>query len=362
MQRLTVNTILSKNLSRGNVMGSKSDNHSCDVKKTITMQDVAKAAGVSISTVSRVLDERLPTSRSEAANKVRQVAKSLGYHRDYVASSLRRGDSGTIGILVPRLTDTVTAMLYEEISRAAARRGYFTIVATCGDEQENEASAVESLLARRVDGLIMSTCRLGDVLPQQLRSRNIPHVLALRTDGISQSSVGDDEQGAYFATRHLIDLGHRDIGIIAGPDFASNAVNRREGFKRAMAEAGLNINNNWYRCSDFNIQSGEYEGNEILKLSQKPSAIFAVNDDLAIGVMSAAHRLGIIIGDDLSLVGYNDIPLVSRLPIPLTSVKTPFDQIASYAVDTLLSADGKTIQHHIMPSLIPRGSTKPFLR
>lgn len=229
------------------------------------MRDVANAAGVSISTVSRILDERLPPSKSASAEKVRQVARELGYRRDYVASSLRRGGTGTLGVLVPRLTDAVTAMLFEEIAKAASHRGYFAVVATCGDDPQQERESVESLLDRRVDGLIMSTCRLGDPLPQTLRERDIPHVLALRTDGVSPSSIGDDELGGYLATRHLIDLGHKNIGLIGGPDFASNALNRRKGFEKAMREAGLTIQPQWCCSSDFNIQSGEEAGMKLLR-------------------------------------------------------------------------------------------------
>lgn len=344
-------------------MNSKfSNDNRAAAKAPATMRDVARLAGVSMSTVSRILDERLPASKSVSAEKVRDAARQLGYRRDYVASSLRRGDTGTLGVIVPRLTDTVTAMLFEEIATAAARKGYFAIVAVCGNDPEQERLAVESLLNRRVDGLIMSTCRINDPLPQELRERQIPHVLALRTDGISNSSVGDDELGGYLATRHLIDLGHKDIGIIAGPDFASNALNRRKGFHRAMEEAGLSINPDWLLASDFNVQSGEDTALKLLRGPTRPSAIFAVNDELAIGAISAAHQLGITIGDDLSLVGYNDIPLVSRLPVALTSVKTPLSQIASNAVELLLSDHGQYQQWDATPTLIPRKSTRPFRR
>lgn len=169
-------------------------------------------------------------SRSPSAEKIREAAKQLGYRRDYVASSLRRGDTGTIGVLVPRLTDTVTAMFYEAVSQAAARQGYFTVVATCGNDPDTEERATQSLLDRRVDGLILSTCRTDDRLPQQLREKQINHVLALRTDGISPSAIGDDELGGYLATRHLLDLGHREIGIIAGPNFSSSTLNRQKDF------------------------------------------------------------------------------------------------------------------------------------
>lgn len=338
-------------------MDQESEHSGAPEKKLATMRDVARVAGVSVSTVSRILDERLPASRSASAERVRQVARDLGYRRDYVASSLRRGDTGTLGVLVPRLTDAVTAMLFEEIARAAARRGYFAIVATCGDSKEQEQIAVESLLDRRVDGLIMSTCRLDDPLPQTLRERDVPHILALRTDGVSPSSVGDDELGGYLATRHLIDLGHREIGLIGGPDFASNARNRRKGFERAMNEAGLAINPAWCRHSDFSIPSGELQGIDILSQPHHPSALFAVNDELAIGVVAAAHHQGLAVGEDLSLVGYNDIPLVSRLPVALTSVRTPLDHIASNAVDMLLNPEVNNNLRVTTPSLIPRKST-----
>ncbi|MFQ9621813.1 MAG: LacI family DNA-binding transcriptional regulator [Enterobacteriaceae bacterium] len=175
-------------------MDQESELNDLPEKKLATMRDVARAAGVSVSTVRAYSMNGYPL-RAAPRQKIRQVARELGYRRDYVASSLRRGDTGTLGVLVPRLTDAVTAMLFEEIARAAARRGYFAIVATCGDSKDQEKNAVESLLDRRVDGLIMSTCRLDDPLPQTLRERDVPHVLALRTDGFSPSSVGDDELG-----------------------------------------------------------------------------------------------------------------------------------------------------------------------
>ncbi len=127
-----------------------------------------------------------------------------------------------------------------------------------------------------------------------------------------------------------------------------------------MQEAQAEVNPQWWRDSDFTIVAGENAGYEILNSPARPSAIFAVNDDLAIGVMAAAHRLGLEIGRDVSLVGYNDIPLVSRLPIPLTSVKTPLDQLASHAVELLLGHHVENPQRYSLPTLIPRASTRPY--
>ena len=325
----------------------------------VTLLDVAAAAGVSKSTVSRILDERLPRSESATAQRVRQVAAELGYVRDPSAASLRRGTTMTIGVVVPRLTDTVMAMLYEALAHAGQRSGHFTIVATTGDEPDAERSAVEALLQRRVDGVILSTARLGDDFPSQLAARGVPCVLALRTDGHSLASVGDDRLGGYLATRHLLDLGHRRIGLIAGPGYASSARGRVEGYRQAMVEAGIDVDPGWVVESTFGIDSGADATRTLMRLDLRPTAVFAVNDNTAIGALSAFENLGLSVPEDVSLIGYNDIPIVSHLPTPLTSVRVPFDQIASAALELLISGpQGKQDRIRVAsPTLIPRRST-----
>jgi LacI family transcriptional regulator len=325
----------------------------------VTLHDVAAAAGVSKSTVSRILDERLPRSEGETAKRVRKIAVELGYVRDVSAASLRRGKTLTIGAIVPRLTDTVMAMLYESLARACARSGRFAIVATTEDEPQADRAAAQTLLQRGVDGLVISTARIGDDFPEELSARGVPFVLALRTDGRSLSSVSDDILGGYLATRHLIDLGHRRIGLIAGPPYASSSRGRVEGFGRAMAEAGLAVDPALIVESSFGIDSGAEATDALMRLSPPPTAIFAVNDNTAIGALSMLTRLGLSVPEDVSLVGYNDIPIVSRLPTPLTSVRVPFDQIASAALDLLAQgpADGADRIRIATPTLIPRRST-----
>ncbi|MFT4280158.1 LacI family DNA-binding transcriptional regulator [Microbacterium sp.] len=324
----------------------------------VTLREVAEAAGVSISTVSRILDERTPPSKSETAQRVRAVADELGYRRNVFASNLRRGATGTIGVLVPRLTDAVMAMMFEAIERVARQRGYFAVVATCGDDPDAERRATETLLDRGVDGLILATARLDDELPASLRSRGVPHVLALRTDRVSPSSLGDDETGGYLALRHLLDLGHRDIGVITGPWFTSSGRDRRAGATRAAAEAGVALADERILAVGYGLQHGIDAGRQLLAGDSRPTAIFAANDNLAVGVLSVAYSLGIRIGEELSIVGYNDIPLVAQLPVPLTSVHTPFDQIAANAVELLLG-ESSTQTLVALPSLIPRQSTAP---
>ena len=326
---------------------------------TVTLRDVAAASGVSLSTASRALDERGTASRSAAAEHVRKVAEELGYRRNSFASSLRRGETRTLGVLVPRLSDTVMALMFEELERAAADRGYFAMVATSGDDPDDERRAAETLLDRNVDGLIMATARLDDELPKLLRKRKVAHALVLRTDGVSPSALGDDEVGGYLATRHLIDLGHRDIAVVTGPSFTSTGTARLAGARRAMEEGGITPRDEWLLAAGYGIENGFAAGETLLGGSTRPTAIFAANDNLAMGVIAAAHRCQVVVGRDLALVGYNDIPLSSRLATPLSSVRVPLDQIAGNAIDLIVNPGKEPSIRKSMPTLIPRESSGP---
>jgi LacI family transcriptional regulator len=324
----------------------------------VTLKDVAAASGVSISTASRALDER-SASRSAAAAHVRKVAEELGYRRNSFASSLRRGETRTLGVLVPRLSDTVMALMFEELERAAAARGYFAMVATSGDDPNDERRAAETLLDRNVDGLILATARLDDELPRLLRERNVAHALVLRTDGASPSALGDDEVGGYLAVRHLIDLGHRDIAVVTGPAFTSTGIARLAGARRALAEAGIAPREDWVITGGYGIENGFDAGEALLGAAARPTAVFAANDNIAMGVMSAAHRHNLRIGPDVALVGYNDTPLASRLPTPLTSVHVHLDQIARTAIDLIMDPGSEPRVRKSIPTLIPRESSGP---
>jgi LacI family transcriptional regulator len=324
----------------------------------VTLHDVAAAAGVSKSTVSRVLDERLPQSDGETALRVRQVAADMGYFRDLSAASLRRGKTMAIGVIVPRLTDTVMAMLYEALAKACARTGRFAIVATTDDRPGADRAAADSLLRRGIDGLVLATARDGDGFAAELVERDVPFVLALRTDGKSLSSVGDDRLGGYLAARHLLDLGHRRIGLIAGPEYASSSRGRVEGYRQALLEASVPIDEEIIVSSTFGIDAGAVAAAQLMEATDPPSAIFAVNDNTAIGALSTLARRGIVVPGDVSVVGYNDIPIVSHLPTALTTIRVPFDQIAVAALD-LLDGIGRDEDRLRVatPTLIPRNST-----
>ncbi len=333
-----------------------------DVKRRPTINDVALAAGVSISTVSRALNNPARSRPTETTLRVKRVAAELGYTPDAAASQLRRGATDTIGVLVARLHDTVMAMLFEQIAAACARRNYFAVVAATLDDPGTQERAGESLLRRGIDGLILCTARENDPFLRTLRERGVRHALALRPDGSSPAAIGDDELGGFLAGRHLVDLGHRRIAVASGPSYALSARRRQQGFFRALGVPEGEIDPNLIYEGDFSLESGERAAQQFFGLQDAPTAIFAANDNMAIGIMSAAHRMGIYPPRDFSIVGYNDIPLAERLWVPLTSVRIPLNQIAADAVSLLLDtppgglADGP-LQLKSTPALIPRAST-----
>jgi len=325
----------------------------------VTIHSVAAAAGVSKSTVSRILNESPPLSETDTARLVRAAAADLGYIRDVSAANLRLGRTMTVGVVLAHLTEAVRAIFYEEVAKICNQTGRFALVAVVDERPRSDRAAIDLLLRQGVDGLIITTAIEGDDLCDELAARKAPFVLALRTDGRSPSAVGDDELGGYLATRHLLDLGHRRIGMISGPPTISTANARVRGFRRAMAEAGLSVDPDRIAPSGFGFESGSDAALALMRVAEPPTALFAANDTTAIGAMAALARLGLSTPGDVSIVGYSDIPIARHLPVPLTTIHAPYDQIAADALD-LLAAGPSLNGDHIRlsaPTLVVRQST-----
>lgn len=319
-----------------------------------TILDVADRAGVSKSTVSRVLNAG-SGSKSPYADVVRKAADELGYRRDMFASAMRRGRTGLIGVIVPRLTDTAMAMFYEAVAEQSLAVGKHALVATSGTDVGLAEAAARSLLDRRVDGLILATDRQGDETSRMLRDAEVPVVCALRTESSGPAVVGDDENGAFMATKHLIELGHSKIAFLNGPVFASNARGRLSGFIRAHAAYGLNVDYSLIKETDFTTSSAAIQMTRILEQDRHVSACFTVTDNVAVGAISALTRAGLSVPEDVSIVGYNDIPLAKHLPVPLTTVRVPFGEIARLAIEQLDVLEERIAV--VPPTLIIRDST-----
>lgn len=328
--------------------------------KPITIKTIADAAGVHPSTVSRALDPNNSSKvKSETVRRVKRVAESLGYEPNPWARSLRTRKTMTLGLLLPRLTDTVLASMFEAAADRAREFGYQAMTVSTREDPEEEGRLAELLLERRVDGLIFATCRLDDPLPRRIASRGTPFVLMNRASADFPVVRTDDELGGYLATRHLLGLGHRRIGVIAGRPDVSTAAYRLRGYRAALMEAGLKVDDDLVVPSEFAASGGVVAGGQLLSMRNRPTAILAVNDSTAVGAISVARDLGLRIPDDLSVVGYNDDQLASLLPVPLTSVKAPLEQMGRSAVDMLLDRIGGGDPASIVlpPSLVARASS-----
>lgn len=326
--------------------------------KRPTILDVAALSGVSKSTVSRILNQGAAPGYGDSERKVREAAEALGYRRDVSAANLRLGKTGTVGVVLTYLTDVVRAMFFDEVVKACRAKGHFAIAAGVENDSGSDRVAVDLLLRQGVDALILTTTNTGDPIPAELAARDIPYVLALRSIAGSPSAVGDDELGGYLATRHLIELGHRSIALISGPVGTSTVGGRIIGYRRAMKEAGHEIRPEHIVPASFGAPAGGEAATRLMSLRHRPTAIFAVNDTTAIGAMSALMRLGFRVPEDVSLVGYSDIPIVQHLPVPLTTIQVPYGKIAADAVEMLFAQEHDAAQVRVsQPRLVVRSST-----
>ena len=326
-----------------------------------SLQTIADLAQVHVSTVSRALDpERSQLVGADTVARIRQIADELGFEPNPWARSLRTNRTRTLGLVIPRLVDSVLANIFEAAEAAAAAAHHQAITVSTGDDPEHERDVVRSLLDRRVDGLILATARLQDATVDDLAEAGIPFVLINRTNADHLCVRGHDEEGAYRATQHLLERGHRRIALAIGRLDTSTSAWRRDGYARALREAGRAVDDELVIESGLDIDSGYEVGTGLLSRPDRPSAVLAVNDYVAIGVMSAARDLGVAVPDDLAVVGFNDARLARALLVPLSSVALPLATMGRLAVEMLLDRiAGKRVESVILtPELVVRASSE----
>lgn len=288
-----------------------------------------------MTTVSRALRGGEGVGR-ETAERVRAVAGELGYLPHPAAASLRTGRSKMLGVVVPRLTDLVLATIYEGIEQSSSDAGYQAVVASSGDDCEVQRGRVEALLGARVDGLILGDARSDVPLVHELVESGIKVVLTSRRLPGVLSVTCDDPLGGRLAAEHLLELGHERIGVIAGEPYASTGVERSAGFLEACAAAGVEVPESNVLHSRFDVQGGRETAERLLALRPQPTALFAVNDFSAIGAMGAVRDAGLFVGEDVAVVGFNDVPPAAELPVALTSVHSPMREMGYESARTLI--------------------------
>ena len=303
----------------------------------VTIKDVAAQANVSTTTVSHVINNTRfvdPATR----NRVLQCMHELGYQPNFLARSLRRGVSKTIGLIVPDAANLFFAEIARKIEDFGYQQGYSVILGNSDNNPEKQANYINTLLAKRVDGVIFISSG-GEVDDLKRFSENhVPVVVADRDVPLELADIVmlDNEKAGYDATRYLLELGHRRIACITGPHDLSPSMQRVQGFHRAMGDFGIAVNSDYVTAGDFQFQGGQLAMDRLLLCSPRPDAVFVFNDMMAIGAMTAIRKAGLSIPSEISIIGFDDIPLAAAVTPSLTTIAQPINEIAGRATELLI--------------------------
>ena len=336
-----------------------------------TLRDVASAAEVHPATASRALNPgtRLLVSE-ETARRVIEAADRLGYRPNPVARSLRTRRSHTVGVLIPDLNNPLFPPIIRGIEDRLAEHGYVALIGNTDGDPGRERLVFDQMRARHVDGFVLATATLNSPILAEAAEAELPLVLMNRTaQDYPFSSVSvDNEQGVRAAVAHLVSLGHTRIGHIAGPQDISTGAARLRGYQEAMRAHGLTVGpGDIVYASGYTVEEGLRCGRELLESAGGLTALFAANDMLAVGCYGALDELGLRCPEDVSVIGFNDMPFVDRLRPPLSTVRFPHTQVGAEAARLLIERieAGESSPVKILflaPELVARGSTMAIER
>ena len=331
------------------------------------MKDIARDLGVSVVTISKVLRNH-PDVGDETRERVLARVKELDYRPNLAARSLVTGRTYLVGLVVPDLLHPFFAEIAKSISEILRARGYYLIVSSSEEDPVLEEQEIDQLLARRLDALIIASCRTNVDMFFRIEKQQTPYVLIDRTfPGLSANFVGiDDEAAAVLATKHLIDAGCKRIAHIRGPE-TSPAIRRLEGYKRALAQDGMRIVEDYIidePTGDVETkQRGAEAMSRLLNLRKRPDGVFCFNDPLAMGAMNCALDRGIRIPEDLAVIGCGNLHYDDSLRVPLSSIDQHSRQIGQEAARIALGILNSKVPPRsesiiLQPELIVRRSTE----
>ena len=301
---------------------------------------MAEGAGVHPATASRALNPETRHLVSQGTvERVGQIAASLGYRVNPVARSLKTARSATIGLIVPDLQNPLFPPIVRGVEDVLGAIGYSAWIVNTDNDPVREAAAVEAMHARNVEGFVFATARLEHPLIEQLAAADFPLVLVnrrlARTD--IPSVTADDVSGVAMAMRHLVELGHEKIAHLAGPQDLSTGVARLRAFRQALDDHGLeDAAALIVACEEWTQAAGSAAADRLFDSGAEFTAVFAGNDLLALGCYDALARRGLRCPEDISVVGFNDIPFIERFNPPMTSVRIPQYEIGAEAARLLL--------------------------
>jgi LacI family transcriptional regulator len=305
---------------------------------SITIKEVARQAGVSIATVSRVLNDSGPV-REETRHKIRSVAGRLGYMPNSAAQSLKTRKTQTLGVLLPDLYGEFFSEVIRGIDQKAQQNGYHLLVSGSHNDR-GEIEAALRAMRGRVDGLVV----MSPAIEARSLTGNLPAALPVvllncPTDDDRYDAVNiDNYGGAYAMTRHLLGLGHRRIAFIRGAEENFDAEERLRGYRAAMSEGDGGKESPLELVGDFTEAAGYRAATEILALTPRPTAAFAANDSMAIGALSAFRSARVRVPEDVAVVGFDDIPIARYVSPPLSSVRVAISGLGAHAAERLLRA------------------------
>jgi LacI family transcriptional regulator len=332
-----------------------------------TLRDVAAAARVHPATASRALNPETRILVSEdTARRVTDAAARLGYRPNPVARSLRTRRSHTVGVLIPDLNNPLFPPIVRGLEDKLAAAGYVALIGNTDADANRERTLFEQMRARHVDGFVLATATLHDQLLADAAAADVPLVLMnrLAPDYSFPSVSVDNEQGLRMAVTHLARLGHTRIAHVAGPQEASTGISRLRGFRDGMATAGLAVDEDLIAYAGrYTVEEGARCCRELLARPGDSAftAVAAANDMLAVGCYSALDERSLQCPEDISVIGFNDMPFIDRLRPPLTTVRFPHYQLGTEAAQLLLEringAEGPVKVLYLAPEIVIRGST-----
>ena len=326
-----------------------------------TIYQVAERAGVSLSTVSRVLNGKASVNKV-LKERVEKAVRELNYRPNSVARSLANNRTDSVGVLVPELNAPFFGDLMQAVESTLRAADKHVIISVGRNCLETEKDAVEFLISRNCDALIMHAEALSDEYLLELNQSKLPVALVNRqVEGLPEACTSlDNEKGGYLATRHLLELGHKDIAYISGPTDKCDASLRLEGHKRALSEAGLPINPQLIFNGDYSEEDGKIGLLELMARDVPFTALVCANDWMASGAISCARDLGMSLPHDLSVVGFDDVVFAHHVFPRLTTVSNPIAEMAEMSAKYILNkvyGQANNVQLYFEPSLVVREST-----
>lgn len=303
----------------------------------VSITDVAKAAGFSIATVSRVLNGTDYPLAEETRLKVLDVAKQLGYRPNLIARSLRKEQTHTIGIIVENILSPFIPSIIRGIHDRLKQYDYLSIILNSDSDLAVEADAIQRLGMRQIDGIIFVESHIRSSA-EVTALIDKPHLFVHRlfnSLGVN-SIVPDDRFGARLAIQHLVALGHRRIAFINGPEGWDATANRLAGYQDELVASGIEFDPALVLQGDWQVQSGYRLAQRLLAAPERPTAVFAANDLMALGVIYAAQEIGLSVPNDVALVGYDDRDFTGFVRPALTTIQMPCEKLGQIAADSLL--------------------------